>query len=263
MILFFLASFATIQALTEFLPISSSAHIILLSKLFGLKNIAFNENNDLMMAISLHLGSLLAVVIFYCKDIFQMLTFKNITLIWKMFFAFLPVAIIGGIIAIKNISLPESTTIIGIMLIIFGIILYAADKFGQSTKEIKSINVGQAFIIGCAQLIALIPGVSRSGITITTARIIGMKRDAAVKFSLLLSIPTIGASAFLLVYKIITQPFYTKQFSILYIYATAFALSAIVSYFVLRLFVKVANRFTFFPFVIYRIILGALLLIFV
>ncbi len=254
----FIIFLAFIQALTEFLPVSSSAHILLISKVINVD--LLTKNNDII-TIALHIGSLAAVMIFYRKEIFKMITFKNITLLKNIVISFIPIVLIGIMITVLNIKLPKSNMLMGTMLIFFGIILYVSDKFKKQEKSIENINFMDALFIGMCQVLALIPGVSRSGITITAGRMIGLKRSSSIKYSLLLLIPTIGASSIVLIYKLYKNTLSPIGTDLKLFTVIAIILSTIFSYFVLKIFVNMSKKITFTPFVIYRILIGIIILI--
>lgn len=258
MIVFSIIILALIQSLTEFLPVSSSAHILLISKII---NIELLNLNDDVIAISLHIGSLIAVILFYYTEILKILTLKNIQLLKNIILSFIPIAFVGMLIMFLNIQLSKSNILMGVMLIIFGIILYITDRLKNQKKSVENINTYDALLIGILQVLALIPGVSRSGITITAGRIIGLTRDSAVKYSLLLLIPTIGASSVVLIYKLYKTPFLSINQNLELLAILAIILSTIFSYIVLKIFVKLSTKITFTPFVIYRILIGIIILI--
>ncbi len=260
MILLYISILSIIQGITEFLPVSSSAHIVLMSAFFSqFKELGNITEDVLTIAIALHLGTLLSVMVYYNKEVKDMITFKDIKLTTKILLAFIPIAIVGGIITMAGIDILQSKNIIATAMIVFGIILWVSDKYGKEKSTIKDIGYKESIIIGLSQVVALIPGVSRSGATMTAGRFIGMTRPEAVRFSLLLSMPTIGAAMLALIYKFITTE--QNQTEMLKVSVLVFILSAIVSYISLKVFVKFAKKFNMNFFVIYRIILGILLLL--
>ena len=238
-----------IQALTEFLPVSSSAHIALISNIVNID--AVQDKNELI-TIALHIGSLIAVLVFYKKELLKIVLLKNNKLLKKIIVAFLPIALVGAIITIFSITIPKYNVLIGIMLIVFGVLLYLVDNYKISKKLIDNINTTQATIIGIFQILALIQGVSR---------LLGLKREEAMKFSFLLLIPTIAASSLVLIYKILFNNFSNQVQQDLLISLLAIITSAIFSYIILNIFVKTINKFTFLPFIIYRIFIGIILLL--
>ena len=177
---------AIIQGITEFLPVSSSSHLILISNYIN-----FN-NQNLSIDVSLHIGSFLAVITYFFKDIFNF--FRDKKLFYKILLSSFPVMVVGYILVkynfidtLRNIELIAWTTII------FGILLYIADKFKIEKKIENDLSYKSAIFIGFFQVLSLIPGVSRSGITITAARFLQFERYDSAKISFLLSIPTLGA----------------------------------------------------------------------
>ena len=175
-----------IQGITEFLPISSSSHLILISEFFDF------ENQKLEIDISLHIGSFFAVVVYFRKDILNF--FINKDLLLKILLSSIPVMIVGYFLIIFNlIDHLRNIKIIGWTTLIFGILLYISDKFEITNKVEDNFTYKSAIIIGLFQILSLIPGVSRSGITITAARILKFQRFDSAKISFLLSLPTLSA----------------------------------------------------------------------
>jgi len=238
-----------IQGITEFLPISSSAHLMLISKYLD-----FN-NANLILDTSLHLGSLLAIITYFRKDIFNFIKNKNIFL--KILISSIPTMIIGFLLV--KFSLIEhlrNYRLIGWTTIIFGILLYFSD-LKQSSKIIeKNYNYRAAIYIGLFQILSLVPGVSRSGITITGARFFSFSRIDSAKISFLMSIPTLGAVSIYNVKNLLDQN--DLAFSILNLYSIIF--SFIFSYLTIKFFLNFLKQFSLIYFATYRILLGALIL---
>jgi len=175
-----------IQGITEFLPISSSSHLILASKYFNF------DNQSLSLDVSLHIGSFIAVIFYFKKDIFNFL--KNKELFFKIIISSIPVMIVGyTLVKLNLIEQIRNVKIIGWTTLVFGILLYFSDKFSTAKMIKNNFNYKSALYIGFFQILSLIPGVSRSGITITAGRFLGFKREESVKISFLLSIPTLAA----------------------------------------------------------------------
>ena len=188
-----------IQGIAEFLPISSSAHLIIFRDIFGIGK-GMSLNMELAFDIALHLGTLLAIAVYFFKDFFNMII-KGLTkgvkdengkLLWYLIAATIPAAIVGVLFedSIENI-VRKNYFLIAAALMIMGIIIYLADKYSKSTKNLKNISLIDSIIIGCSQVFALIPGFSRSGTTIAAGRLIGIKKDEAAKFSFYLSAPVV------------------------------------------------------------------------
>ena len=175
-----------IQGITEFLPVSSSSHLIIVSEYLEFKN------QKLEIDVSLHIGSFFAVIVFFREDIFNFV--KNKDLFLKIFIGSIPVMIVGYILVKFNlIDQIRNIKVIGWTTLLFGVLLYFSDK-SDVKKEIKSnYTFKSALIIGLFQVLSLIPGVSRSGIAITGARVLKFNRYDSAKISFLLSIPTLAA----------------------------------------------------------------------
>ena len=240
---------STIQGIAEFIPVSSSAHIILLSNLFNY------EKFELAINVSAHFGSLVAVLFYFNKEIYNFS--KNKNLFYKVIIASIPIFIIGYIlIELKIISNLRTIEIMGWTTIIFGILLYISDKFKIKLKMKNNFTFRNAIIIGFYQTLALIPGVSRSGIIITGARFLKFNRIDAAKISFLLSIPALGAWSLYGCFDLIKQ---NDQILTVSSILTAF-LSFIFSYITIKYFLIYLKKFNLNLFVIYRLILGIILL---
>ena len=238
-----------VQGITEFLPVSSSSHLILFSKFVDFRN------QGLSIDVSLHIGSFIAVLTFFYKDIFNFI--ENRELFIKIIISSIPVILIGYILVQTNfIDELRNIKIIAWMTVIFGILLYISDKF-KLEKEIKtSFNLKVALIIGCFQAISLIPGVSRSGITITAARLLNLKRFDSAKISFLLSIPTLAAVSIYGLNNVIK----TENLNFSIINLSSIFLSFLFSFFTIKFFLKYIQKFNLNLIVAYRIILGLILL---
>ena len=238
-----------IQGITEFLPISSSSHLIIFSKYTSF------ENQSLSIDISLHIGSFLAVITYFHKDIINFI--KNKDLFLKILTASIPVIFFGFFLVQTNfIEKLRNIEIIGWTTLIFGILLYVSDKYKLEKKISIDFNYRSAIFIGLFQILSLIPGVSRSGISITAARFLNFKRFDAAKISFLLSIPTLGAvSVFGLKNLFISQD---ASISLLNLISIFF--SFIFSLITINYFLKYIKNFSLNIFVSYRILLGLVLL---
>lgn len=251
---------ALIQGLTEFLPISSSAHLILPSQLFGW------DDQGLAFDVAVHVGSLAAVVMYFRKEVSEVLVawFKqfgaqghteNSTLGWWIILATIP-AIVFGLLAKDLIeTYLRATWVIGTTTIVFGLLLWYADAKGKQSMQIMQLGWKKALIIGLAQAAAMIPGTSRSGATITMALLLGLDRQSAARFSFLLSIPVILAAGSYLTLKLVSSGQAVDWFEL--------SLGAVLSfgsaYACIHLFLKALDKIGMLPFVIYRLVLGALL----
>ena len=238
-----------IQGVTEFLPISSSSHLIIISEY-----LKFNEQN-LSIDVSVHIGSFIAVITYFYKDIINFIYNKE--LFFKILVSSLPVIIFGIILIETNlIDALRNIKIIGMMTLIFGILLFISDKFKLNKNINNDFTFKTAIIIGLCQILSLIPGVSRSGITITAARLLNFKRFDAAKISFLLSIPTLGAVSVFGVKNIIFSG--DLNFSTLNLFSISF--SFIFSLITIKYFLNYIKSFSLSLFVIYRVILGIILL---
>ena len=246
---------AVIQGLTEFLPISSSAHLILLSEYMG-------SNQNLFYDVSLHLGTLIAVCIYFRGDLIEMINsvltnkslFNNL-LLRQLFVSCIPTLVLGFILVDLIDGYLRTTTVIATTTIFFGFILFLA-TFNKSYKtQIEEITLREALIIGFAQSLALIPGTSRSGITISAGLLLGLDSKTASKFSFLMAIPTISAIAS---YQLLSTE---VEFLIQYFQINLLGLivSFAIAYATIDFFIRFINRIGFLPFVLYRIALGIVL----
>ena len=239
-----------IQGITEFLPISSSSHLILISELINF------ENQSLSIDVSLHIGSFLAVITYFYKEILNL--FNNKILFLKIFISSGPVMIVGfflvqtgAIEKIRNIEIIAWTTLI------FGILLYISDKFKLEKNIDKNFTIKSAIFIGFFQILSLIPGVSRSGIAITAARLLNFNRLESAKISFLLSIPILGAvSLFGMKNLLLSESFFFTKINLISIF-----FSFIFSIITIKFFLDYIKKFDLNVFVFYRLALGLVLLI--
>jgi undecaprenyl-diphosphatase len=238
-----------IQGVTEFLPISSSSHLIIFSQYSNF------QNQDLMIDVNLHIGSFLAVVTYFHKDIINFL--KNKDLLIKILISSLPIMLFGFFLVQTNlIEKLRNIEVIGWTTLIFGILLYMSDKYKLDKNIDANFNYKSAIFIGLFQILALVPGVSRSGISITAARLLNFNRLDSAKISFLISIPTLGVvSVFGLKNLIISQDL---NFSVLNVFSIFF--SYFFSLVTIKYFLNYIKNFSLNIFIIYRILLGISLL---
>lgn len=240
-----------IQGVTEFLPVSSSSHLIIFSEYLEF------ENQSLSIDVSVHIGSFLAVIVFFYKDIFSF--FENKELFVKILLSSIPVMLVGFILVeTKMIDEIRNIKTISWMTLIFGILLYISDKCKLEKNIKNNFNYKSVFLIGLLQVLSLIPGVSRSGITITAARLLKFERYDSAKISFLLSIPTLGAISIFGIKNII----FTNDTSFTALNFFSIFLSFIFSLVTIKYFLKYIKKFSLIVFVIYRIILGIVLIYF-
>lgn len=239
-----------IQGITEFLPISSSSHLILITEFFSF------ENQSLSIDVSLHIGSFIAVIFYFKKDILNFVENKIVFI--KILISSIPVMIVGfflvktGMIEkIRNINIIAFTTII------FGIFLYISDKFKLEKNINNNFTLKSALFIGFFQILSLIPGVSRSGIAITAARLLNFKRVDAGKISFLISIPILCAVSLFGMKNLFTS----EDLNFTYVNLVSIIVSFFFSLITIKYFLKYIKNFNLNVFVFYRIILGSLLLI--
>ncbi len=253
---------ALIQGITEFLPVSSSGHLILLPQLTG------GEDQGQAMDVAVHVGTLFAVMLYFWRDMLGLIIgsidivtgkvrTQNAKLVLLLLLATIPVIIAGIILKLSGLSdAMRDIRVIGWAMLVFGIVLYWADLKSPTTRKANSWSTKDAVIMGLWQAIALIPGTSRSGATITASRFLGFDRRDGAKLAMLMSIPTIAASGILIgadAYNTITS----KQINDLVIGA---ALSFIAALFALGLMMKLLGSVNYTPYVIYRVALGLILL---
>ena len=240
---------ATIQGVFEFLPVSSAAHFVLVSNYYEF------TNQSLLIDICLHLGSLIAIIFYFRNDLLNFI--KNRSFLIKILIGTIPIIPVGYILYQTGlIEQLRSLEVIGWMSLIFGIFLYVGDRSKVTKKINTSFTNRSAIYIGLFQILALIPGVSRSGITITSGRLLGFNRLDSAKISFFLSIPTLAAASLLGIYNIYKEG--SAELNFLAITAVIF--SFIFSYITIALFLKFIQKFSLNIFIIYRIILSLLIL---
>jgi undecaprenyl-diphosphatase len=240
---------AAIQGITEFLPVSSAAHLILVAKYYS-----FN-NQNLLIDICLHLGSLIAIIIYFQKDLFNFKSNKKF--LTKIAVGTLPIIPLGFILYQTNLIQDfRSLEVIGWTSLIFGFFLYLSDKVKVKNKIEENFSIKSAIIIGLFQVLALIPGVSRSGITITAGRALGFNRFDSAKISFFLAIPTLSAASLLSVYNIYKEE--SPELNFLAIIAVIF--SAMFSFLTIAIFLNFIKKFSLKIFIIYRIFLSLAIL---
>ena len=238
---------SAIQGISEFLPVSSSAHLILVSTLYEFKS------SSLLIDISLHLGSLVAIIFFFKDELFDVR--KNKRILNLIILGSIPLIIIGYILYSTNLIYQlRNLEIIAWTTLIFAIVLYVADKNRFDKKISTNLNFQSIMFIGVFQILSLIPGVSRAGITITAARILKFNRVDSSKISFLLSIPALAGASVLSLNDVLSQ---SIEFNYLIIIAIIF--SFIFSFLTVKFFLIYINKFSMNAFVIYRIVIALIL----
>lgn len=255
MLVFTVILLAILQGLTEFLPISSSGHLFLLPWAFNLPSIGLGFD------ASIHIGTALALVVFFWKDFVQLIKSKD-KLLFYIIIASIPAAVVGffGDRFIENTFHKSSFAplVIGIGLIFYGALMYYVDSRAKLKLDVKSMGKKRAIIIGLAQVLALIPGTSRSGITITTGEFLGLKREAAARFSFLLATPiSLGAG----LYKFVQLTREPSGDSSLWLVALGIIIAFLVGIAVIAWLLDYLKKHSLLVFVIYRYILGSVVIL--
>ena len=236
-----------IQGISEFIPVSSSAHLLIISRLSD-----FNVSN-LQLDISLHLGSLLAIILFFRKELINIINNKNIFLL--IILGSIPLVIVGYIFYSTNlIDQFRNLKVVAWTTLIFGILLYFSDKFELKNKISSELNIKSIIIIGLFQILAIIPGVSRSGIVITASRFLKFDRVESSKIAFYLSIPALAGASVLGFKDVIYDQI---NFDAIFIFSTS--ASCLFSYFTIKYFLIYVKMFSLSFFVIYRIVLSIIL----
>ncbi len=252
---------ALVQGLTEFLPISSSAHLILPSQLLGW------EDQGLAFDVAVHVGTLLAIVGYFRREVFDLsrawatsvVTRKldaHARLAWLIILATLPAGLCGLVFNDFISTHLRSTAVIASTTIMFGLLLWLADVKGSRQLPLASLSIKAALIVGLSQALALIPGTSRSGITMTAALLLGYTRDAAARFSFLLSIPLIAAAGLLKTKELLETGTDNDWLMV----AVGTGVAFVSAFSCIHLFLRFLERIGFAPFVIYRLLLGGVLI---
>ena len=265
MSIYYLIILALVQGITEFLPISSSAHLVLLPEITG------NADQGLVMDVAVHLGTLFAVMLYFRSDIGQILRGFTTDLTRKtdaavsarrlgymVLWASLPVVFAGLILHVFIPNGIRSVEVIAFTTVFFGLILGWADYKGAREKTLEALTFKDAFLIGLAQMLALIPGTSRSGITMTAGLFLGYTRTEAARFSLLLSIPAILGAGAIGIYDVVKAGDMMLGIDAL----IGIVLSFFTAYGAITLMMRWLSSSSFMPFVVYRLLLGIALLFF-
>jgi len=262
MTLFHLFLVAVIQGITEFLPISSSGHLILLPQLTGL------QDQGQAVDVAVHVGTLGAVMLYFWRDVRKAIIGVPKLLRWQMdgpeawlalclVIATIPAVIFGLLIKLTGIDdMMRSMTVIGWTMLLFGILLYWADQRGPVTRKAEEWSLKHAIILGLWQAVALIPGTSRSGITITGARFLGYGREDAARISMLMSIPVILASGLVLGVEVAAD----ANADLARDGAIAAGFAFVSAFAALTIMMRLLRSVSFTPYVIYRIVFGLILL---
>ncbi len=238
-----------VQGVTEFLPVSSSSHLVIASKYMNFKN------QSLLTDVSLHIGSFLAVIAYFYKEILNFVQNKDLFL--KILISSIPVMIAGFILIQTGfIEKIRNVEVIGWTTLLFGVLLFISDKFQLKKNLKKDFDFKAAMFIGCFQILSLIPGVSRSGITITAARFLNFNRVDSLKISFLLSIPTLVSVS---IYGL-KNIFFSSDKTILQLNLISIFLSFVFSYLTIKFFLDFIKKYNLNIFVFYRVVLGVIII---
>ncbi|HKZ74851.1 MAG TPA: undecaprenyl-diphosphate phosphatase [Steroidobacteraceae bacterium] len=256
---------AVIQGLTEFLPVSSSGHLVLLPRFLGW------SDQGLAFDVAVHVGTLLGVLVYFRRDLQPLATgaiawlrgdrgntYGRLAI--NLLVATIPVGLVGLLCNDFIETKLRSPAVVAFQLAVFGIVLWLADRFSKEARTETSLSLRDAVAIGCAQALALVPGTSRSGITMSAGRALGLTREAAARFAFLLAIPGIGLAGLYEAYLFTTSPLaYIAPREVM----IGFVVAAVVGYACIHWFLRAIARIGFLPFTLYRLALaGAIVLTF-
>ncbi len=255
-----------VQGLTEFLPVSSSGHLLLVQRLFGWHD--FQMSLQLSFDVALHIGTLLALLIFFRKEWIALIKAfftsfvvsphdwaRDQRLAWMIVLASIPAGIAGVLIGEDHLSTPAW---VAIFLLGGSLIMIAAEVWGSRSRGFDDLRAWDAGTVGIAQAIALLPGISRSGITISTGMLDGLNREAAAHFAFLLSAPVIAGAGLWQGQKMIRHGGFGGHAGV---FLAGFIASAVTGFFTIKIFLSFLRKHTLYPFVIYRVAVAAVVLI--
>jgi len=261
--------YGIVQGLAEFLPISSSAHLEVLPRLMNW------PDPGLEFDIALHVGTLVAVLGYFWKDWVQIIAHafgiktsiqasdhleleRNPLLLWLLVLGTLPGAAFGYYFKEKAEGEWRNLMLIGVMMIVFGIVMWVAEKIGRQKRDLSGVNWVDALIIGCSQALAAVPGVSRSGITLSAGLFRNLHRDAAARYSFLLSTPLIAGAALVPLMKFRKTGGIPPDMKVPFV--LGMAVSAVVGALVIAFFMRYVRKQSLVPFAIYRILFGIIVI---
>jgi undecaprenyl-diphosphatase len=259
---------AIVQSLTEFLPISSTAHLTLIPRLLGWNSPWLNS---LDFDIALHFGTLAAVVVYFFRDWVEIAAGgfgirygrdpqigQNRNLLWLLALATLPVGVLGYVFKEQAETTWRSSYVIGAMLIVVGVIIYVAERVGRAKKDLGDVSLADALSIGAAQALAIIPGVSRSGITISAGLFRGINRETAARFSFLLSTPALAGAALKAFHDLHKHGGLSPEMH--FPFLVGVVVSAVTGWVVIAFFLRFLRTHTLRFFVYYRIVFGIIVI---
>lgn len=253
-----IALIAVIQGLTEFLPVSSSGHLLLVPVLTGA------PDQGSAFDVALHLGTLLAVIVYFWRDLCRIIAAwftqafaKNrspdANMGWFLMASTIPAVIVGGLFGDWMDMHLRDPLVVATTSIVFGLLLGVADYLGRKYRDVSTLTMGNAIVIGCAQAMALVPGTSRSGITMTAGLFLGLTREAAARFSFLMAVPVILMAGTLKMYEVFIK---SPQVIDWHPFVYGAAISAVVAFLTIHYFLRLIGRIGMWPFVIYRVLLA-------
>ncbi len=251
---------ALVQGLTEFLPVSSSAHLVIPSLVMGW------TDQGLAFDVAVHVGTLIAVLFYYREDLMRMAdgwlrslrgggACDDSRLVWYLGLATVPAGVVGLLAGNFIEANLRTLPVIATTTLLFGVLLGLADRRSTATGVGRPLGLTIAILIGCAQVLALVPGVSRSGVTMTAALLLGMNRQSSARFSFLLSIPIIASAGLLKTWELAGGSAVVDWVSL----GLGVIVSGLAAYFCIAIFLRLLNKVGFMPFVYYRIVLAAIL----
>ncbi len=253
---------ALVQGLSEFLPISSSGHLVLVPYFFGW------PDQGLAFDVAVHVGTLFAVIAYFRRELVAMirawfgsLAGRGMTpdarLAWYVLVGTIPVGLVGLLAGGAIEEKLRNPLAVATTLAFFGALMWLADRFGRRERDVGSMGWRDAILIGCAQALALMPGTSRSGITMTMARTLGLTREAAARYSFLLAVPGIGMAGAYEGLKLATDANHAVDWPVI---GLGVAIAAVTGYFCIAWLLRVINRIGFGPFALYRFVVAGIIL---
>jgi undecaprenyl-diphosphatase len=260
---------AVVQSLTEFLPISSTAHLALVPRLLGWNN---PELNSLDFDIALHVGTLAAILLYFCRDWIQIAASglgmgyggsdpelrRNRRLLWLLALATIPVGVLGYVFKEQAETTWRTSYVMGASLILVGVFMYLAERAGRFRKNLGEVSLGDSIVIGLSQALAIVPGVSRSGITISTGLFRGLDRHAAARFSFLLATPALAGAALKAFHDLHKHGGLAPDMRTAFVVGVA--VSAVTGWVVIAFFLRFLRTHTLRFFVYYRILFGIIVI---
>ncbi len=251
--IFYATILGIVQGITEFVPVSSSGHLVILHDLLN-----FELTSALAFDVALHAGTLVAIIIFFFKDIVKYIKNKDVIL-WYILIAIIPAGIAGLLFEDYIDEVLRSSWVVVVMLIAVGVLFILGEKYFKQEKDLKGLTWKKGLLIGVAQVLALIPGTSRSGITILAGMGVGIKREQAARFSFLIGLPIFAGAALKKSYDLSKMGIASDE---IILFIIGFVVSAIVGYACIKYLLKFLEKYSLRGFAYYRFILAILLIIY-